>query len=146
MVQCPYCHHENQEGTLYCEQCKSDLAPAEASSAAPVEGVPMANVVEGIPLAAEEKFEPFAAVAEAIPVEAMPVPEPEREADLARTPTPQPPEPDSAVPPATVSDKLPPDAKPRLVVLRGMKINSEYPLYEGLNFIGRADEDRKSVV
>jgi pSer/pThr/pTyr-binding forkhead associated (FHA) protein len=35
---------------------------------------------------------------------------------------------------------LPPDARPRLVVLRGLKINTEYPIYEGHNFIGRADE------
>ena len=30
--------------------------------------------------------------------------------------------------------------QPRLVVLRGQKRNVEYPIYEGLNFIGRADE------
>src|SRR5262249_59470275 len=36
--------------------------------------------------------------------------------------------------------RLPADARPRLVVLRGQKINAEFPLYEGLNFIGRADE------
>src|SRR5262249_41159800 len=35
---------------------------------------------------------------------------------------------------------LPPDAQPRLVVLRGLKRNVEYPIYEGHNFIGRADE------
>ncbi|MBY0524343.1 MAG: FHA domain-containing protein [Gemmataceae bacterium] len=32
------------------------------------------------------------------------------------------------------------DAKPKLVVQRGLKINVEYPIYEGNNFIGRADE------
>jgi pSer/pThr/pTyr-binding forkhead associated (FHA) protein len=31
-------------------------------------------------------------------------------------------------------------AQPRLLVLRGQKRNVEYPIYEGLNFIGRADE------
>ena len=36
--------------------------------------------------------------------------------------------------------RLPPGAQPRLVVLRGQKRNVEYPIYEGLNFIGRADE------
>src|SRR5262249_11358107 len=43
----------------------------------------------------------------------------------------------SAVAPINV---LPPDAQPRLLVLRGQKRNIEYPLYEGLNFIGRADD------
>ncbi len=38
------------------------------------------------------------------------------------------------------SYRLPPGAQPKLVVLRGIKINVEYPIYEGLNFIGRADE------
>ncbi|HEX5270601.1 MAG TPA: FHA domain-containing protein, partial [Gemmataceae bacterium] len=97
------------------------------------------NVIEGIALASEpgERLEPFAAVAEAVPVEATPVPEPEREPEpLPAEPAPEP----SATAPPTQSDKLPPDAKPRLVVLRGLKINSEYPIYEGLNFIGRADE------
>jgi pSer/pThr/pTyr-binding forkhead associated (FHA) protein len=35
---------------------------------------------------------------------------------------------------------LPAGAEPRLVVLRGQKRNVEYPIYEGLNFVGRADE------
>src|SRR5262245_7795486 len=148
MVKCPYCQHENQEGTLYCEQCKSDLTPAEAPiPVSPLEEVPMVNVVEGIPLAPEPegKHEPFAALAEAIPVEAIPVPELAAQQAAAARPEPvsepvaKPVEPPPAATAAT-ADKLSPDAKPRLVVLRGMKINSEYPLYEGLNFIGRADE------
>jgi hypothetical protein len=32
---------------------------------------------------------------------------------------------------------LPPPVRPKLVVLRGMKINMEYPIYEGRNTIGR---------
>jgi pSer/pThr/pTyr-binding forkhead associated (FHA) protein len=35
---------------------------------------------------------------------------------------------------------LPPGVQPRLLVLRGQKRNVEYPIYEGLNFIGRAHE------
>src|SRR5581483_9752203 len=35
---------------------------------------------------------------------------------------------------------LPAGSQPRLLVLRGQKRNVEYPVYEGLNFIGRADE------
>ena len=31
-------------------------------------------------------------------------------------------------------------ANPRLLVVRGLKRNVEYPIYEGMNFIGRADE------
>ena len=35
---------------------------------------------------------------------------------------------------------MPAGAQPRLLVLRGQRRNVEYPIYEGLNFIGRADE------
>src|SRR5215471_1859222 len=41
------------------------------------------------------------------------------------------------VPPA----KLPPGTQPKLVVVRGLKLNVEYPVYEGQNFIGRSDEN-----
>jgi hypothetical protein len=40
---------------------------------------------------------------------------------------------DEAPPPVPA----PPAIRPKLVVLRGMKINTEYPLYEGRNMIGR---------
>ncbi len=52
----------------------------------------------------------------------------------APTPAPAP-----AAPPAAGA-ALPAGAQPRLVVQRGQKRNVEYPIYEGLNFIGRADE------
>jgi hypothetical protein len=43
---------------------------------------------------------------------------------------------------ATAADApaLPAEAQPRLLVLRGQKRNVEYPIYEGMNFVGRADE------
>ena len=41
------------------------------------------------------------------------------------------------VPPA----KLPPGSQPKLVVVRGIKLNVEYPVYEGQNYIGRSDEN-----
>src|SRR5205807_1489084 len=38
------------------------------------------------------------------------------------------------------TDVLPTGGKPRLLVSRGQRINVEYPLYDGDNYIGRADE------
>ncbi|MBX7103343.1 MAG: FHA domain-containing protein [Gemmataceae bacterium] len=35
---------------------------------------------------------------------------------------------------------LPPGTRPRLRVLRGQKINLEYPVYEGANYMGRRDD------
>src|SRR5207245_5581197 len=39
-----------------------------------------------------------------------------------------------------VPGRLPPAAKPKLVVVRGQRMHVEYPLYEGDNYLGRADE------
>jgi hypothetical protein len=96
MVKCPFCQFDNEDGALFCEQCKSDLSgAAPAAAEAPV------------------------ALAEAAPVEAAPA------APAAEAPAGAP---------------IPAGAQPKLVVLRGQKINVEYPIYEGHNFVGRADE------
>jgi hypothetical protein len=115
MVKCPFCQYQNEDGALFCEQCKSDLSAvpaavgAEAGAVGGVETMPMAALVgDG------------GAPAMAAPLDAAPAP--------------------AEAPPAPAGAKLGPDAKPRLVVLRGLKINVEYPIYEGNNFIGRADE------
>jgi hypothetical protein len=181
MMKCPFCHFENEDGALFCEQCKSDLATAEPAApihvaqTAPVESFPPGGV-ETVPLVAVPEAGPVveavvaeAVVAEAMPLEAVPeglavteaiVPEvvptsvappplaPAAEAPPAApplTPAAQPPAgaaaPAPAAPPAaTPAPALPPGAEPRLLVLRGLKRNVEYPLYDGHNFIGRADE------
>jgi hypothetical protein len=41
---------------------------------------------------------------------------------------------------AGVAGGWPTDAPPKLVVLRGLRINAQYPIYEGKNFVGRADD------
>jgi pSer/pThr/pTyr-binding forkhead associated (FHA) protein len=59
-----------------------------------------------------------------------------------------PPAPEAAAPaaapapaaPAAPPGQLPAGAQPKLVVLRGQRPNVEYPIYDGHNFIGRADE------
>jgi hypothetical protein len=189
MVKCPFCHFDNEEGALFCEQCKSDLAgaaaahPAPVAHAKPVEGIPTAEPLpaepyEAIPLAAEAipysaepvEAEPLPAeplpetlpleahpaeahpIAEAHPAEAHPVAEahPMPSPPAAHVPPapPPPPPPHPAPPPAPPAPAaaapapaaLPAGAQPRLLVLRGQKRNVEYPIYEGLNFIGRADE------
>jgi len=104
MVKCPFCGFENEDGALFCEQCKSDLSAVPAAA----EGMMMAAPVDEL------------APAMAAPMEAAAP---------------------AAVPPAAPAGApLAADAKPRLVVLRGVKVNVEYPIYEGNNFIGRADE------
>jgi hypothetical protein len=189
MLKCPFCHFENEEGALFCEQCKSDLAGVETAVMATPAAAPVAQaqVVETIPLAAEMPLaapvvEATAAEAVATPVmEAMPLAAPVAEVAMAVplappleavpvAPPAAPPPPAAPVAeapvappvaeapaaplaapaapaaaaapaaPAAEAPTLPTGAQPRLLVLRGQKRNVEYPIYEGLNFIGRADE------
>lgn len=111
MIKCPYCGHGNEDGTLFCEQCKSDLgAVAEHLPPAP----PLASGTGSAPrLSGTADSSPPAA-----PMSAGSAP----------------------AAPQQPAAKLPPGAKPRLVVIRGTRINVEYPLYEGENYIGRTDE------
>ncbi|HEV3116037.1 MAG TPA: FHA domain-containing protein [Gemmataceae bacterium] len=187
MLKCPFCHFENEDGALFCEQCKSDLGLAEpavaseigpgtgglspleghALSAAPdpitplaadvvsephvVETIPMAElasagqstvtdeaqvgdypVVETVPMAA-----PVAETAGEPPPVAVPIATPVH-AEEDKTATGTSTQTDGAVAAAPIP--LPAGAKPKLVVVRGLKVNAEYPLYEGDNYIGRADE------
>jgi hypothetical protein len=168
MVKCPFCHFDNEEGALFCEQCKSDLAgaaPVPVAHAEPVEAIPTAEALpvepyEALPLAATEAIPYVGEAVEAIPLaeppplEAHPVAEAHPFAEAhpvaeAHPIPPPPPEPAPAPPPAAApvptsatpaAGPLPAGAQPRLLVLRGQKRNVEYPIFEGLNFIGRADE------
>ena len=131
MTKCPFCGFDNEDGALFCEQCKSDLSavPAPTASQAPdtvpmaalvEEMAPMAAVVEAVPA---DEHVPMAAVVEATPMaEAMPAPAPAEAA------------------PAAGGTPIPPGSAPKLVVIRGQKINLEFPIYADLNFIGRADD------
>src|SRR6266542_786194 len=204
MILCPFCHFQNEDGALFCEQCKSDLSGVPETPAAnpvptapltpepvvaqPVEAVPMSvepvavPLVEPEPLQAEAVHaEPYPLTAEpepvmeAMPLEAMPVEAVPLEAEplspaaglidtqapppvaeptappapppppKVEAPPPPPPKVETPPPPPQVEALpseavLPPGAEPRLLVLRGQRRNVEYPIYEGLNFIGRADE------
>jgi len=168
MVTCPFCQFHNEDGALFCEQCKSDLAAA--APAAPAEPVPVAAILEDpvpvasamelepIPVASLEPAIPVAAVVEmpAVPVAEAPLPLPvpamapppvepaPAPAPAAAAPAPvsaaSVPAPVAAAPATPAAAKLPEGAQPKLVVIRGQKINFEFPIYPDLNFIGRADE------
>lgn len=199
MITCPFCQFSNEDGSLFCEQCKSDLAGAEGRAATP-ELAAVAVAAEAIPVAvaaapvevpplpvevfptANVTIEPAPVVAEAVMAfEAVPAaaggtetitamatmtgealmqlaaaPPPEEEATpvvaavaVAAEPVPEvaaaPPVAEPAPAPAPVPPPASPGAaavgtQPRLVVIRGLKIGQEYPLYEGHNFVGRMDD------
>jgi len=50
MVKCPFCQFDNEDGALFCEQCKSDLASVAPTPAAAPPPPPPAP--EPIPMAA----------------------------------------------------------------------------------------------
>lgn len=169
MIVCPFCHFENEDGALFCEQCKSDLTGVDSAPAVPVAAeappLPVAEIIEeAIPFAMADAIE----IAEEVPsfpmaemaVEEMPplpvaeaMPEPIAE-EVAPTPIaeaiPTPiaaevaPAPIAAAPvPSPVSDDpyfVSDSANPRLYVVRGQKPKVEFPILGGLNFIGRADD------
>jgi hypothetical protein len=98
-------------------------------------------VEEAVPLEfAEPTPEPMPSVPP-VPAAVPPVPVVDRMSPTtpvpALAPTPAPPVSAPAILPLGT---IPAGAQPRLQVLRGQKRNVEYPLYEGLNYIGRADE------
>jgi hypothetical protein len=205
MVKCPFCHFDNEDGALFCEQCKSDLGVVDAALSSPpqailpeiVEAVPLVAIPEGTPVVEALLTEPVTPtppfLVDAIPLETSvpsslgtdlpglqpvmtppsvqvhdtlaeppatpltpilpetpigppsagkpgdtaplgPIPASAPTAPLASAPTATP------IPAPAPPGVLSPEAQPRLLVLRGLKRNVEYPIYEGHNFIGRADE------
>jgi hypothetical protein len=176
MMKCPVCQYNNEDGALFCDQCKSDLSPtqpipeeqgpAPAWVAAPTEpeshtltavletSPPVAAVVESVtPIDPVMPVgdSPAIAIAEVVPIsEEIPMAQPIdavppaalAEAQVVDSATVAP------APPAAIAIEGPAlakDTKPKLVVLRGQRVNVEYPLYEGENFIGRADDKAVDV-
>ena len=168
MIVCPFCHFENEDGALFCEQCKSDLTGVDSAPAVPVAAeappLPVAEVIEeAIPFAMADAIE----IAEEVPsfpmaemaIEEMP-PLPVAEAmqePIAEEVAPPPiaeaiPTPIAEVAPAPIAAApvAPPvsddpyfvsdSANPRLYVVRGQKPKVEFPILGGLNFVGRADD------
>ncbi len=161
MVKCPFCGFGNEDGALFCEQCKSDVSNAGPTASQPATP-DVAQPAEIFPMAAAE--EPvLAALVEETPVVAALVDEPpvvdvveEVPAAIAETPPvaepPAPPAMEIPAAAAVVSTPAPPKpaaggqipipigAQVKLQVQRGLKIGEEYNIFSGENFLGRADE------
>jgi pSer/pThr/pTyr-binding forkhead associated (FHA) protein len=145
MLKCPFCGFDNEEGALFCEQCKSDLSAVPSSEPVVAEAVAVAveEAVAVMPMA--EPIPEAEPMAEATPIAepvaesvAEPAPEPAPPAAEAPAPAPAPAAAPAAAAPSGRS--VPEGSQPKLVVIRGQKVNAEFPIYPDLNFIGRADE------
>jgi hypothetical protein len=209
MITCPFCQFQNEDGALFCDQCKSDLGATEPATAHPAQVTPAPEIAQGLagPNAViSEVMSPLAAVAvaeatvsDALPMAqldagvaaaaevpiavavplsettpltvapelpgggsalALAVPIGETQPGSsgnnigARRAEPAAPTAADAVSPigaaqdgGAPSDTIPEppghlssSAQPKLVVVRGQRMHVEYPLYEGDNYLGRADE------
>ena len=152
MIVCPFCHFENEDGALFCEQCKSDLTGVDSAPAIPVAAevppLPVAEVIEeAIPFAMADAIEiveevPSFPMAEMAVEEMPPLPVAEAMPEIPVAEVA--PVPIAAVPVASpVSDDpyfVSDSANPRLYVVRGQKPKVEFPILGGLNFVGRADD------
>jgi hypothetical protein len=159
MQKCPFCQYENEDGALFCDQCKSDLAAVEAVAAAQADPAapPAANLMQADTIQLAEDgatVAPVAAVAvdeptisESAPAEGE-SPETHHAGAAAAAAAQSSEAPGGSdvtlpfTPPAaeTAAAALPQGARPKLVVFRGQRVNAEYALYEGDNYIGRSDD------
>jgi len=151
MVKCPFCGYGNEDGALFCEQCKSDIG----NVAPPPPPTPMPESIPPVAPLVVEEAPIMAVVVEESPKAAEPVvaavivdtPDVSAAVVVAEVPPPPPPAAEAPAPaPAAPAAKpasgtpIPAGAQVKFLVQRGLKINEEYPIYAGENFIGRADE------
>ena len=143
MTKCPLCGWANEDGVLFCEKCKSDLAPPAPAfpPVAPADAgrSALARVTDEI-FAAGKNWDAAGGGAEADAAGGEPLAASlslearGRDAPRSSPASPNPAGRSGSAPALQV------DARPKLVVLRGEKLNVHYPIYPGKNYIGRTDE------
>jgi FHA domain len=155
---CPACGAANEDGASYCEKCKADLAmpsavqPVQAAShmnestTAPeapqtASGADEPIPLEPIPLEPVSELAPSADVEPAAAAPAEPVPlqstvDAPAVGDGQAAPTTKPKT--AAVPPPV--PETPTLTNPKLVVVRGQRMDGQYPLFAGKNYLGRTDD------
>lgn len=147
---CPSCGYANEDGESFCEKCKADLQmPAPSPLPAPQGPTMNDSVTAPIPLEPID-LEPIALepVPQDEPIPLEPVAE-EPKAFGVETVTANKPSGDTtgeqpALPPAAFeplsTTPTPGTGKPKLIVLRGQRMDAVYPVYAGKNYIGRTDD------
>ena len=142
-MKCPACGADNEDGALFCDRCKADLdmpaAPPPTPQAPMTDDQPTDETA--VPLELSELLPDGTTPILLEPVEPAAAPV----ALETISPAAPPPLPGAATVTAEavagpVVDLPLPSLKPRLVVLRGMKIDMQYPVYPGKNYLGRTDD------
>jgi FHA domain len=159
---CPACGFANEDGVLFCEKCKADLempaaSPSQAANAmndaakSRPSSLPAPEAEEPIPLepitlepvapssTPSEPGKPFTEP----PVELEPVGlEPTVEQSGASETQDEVPrsKPKTATPPPLPQPVASAISSPKLIVVRGQRMDVQYPLYPGKNYLGRTDD------
>lgn len=134
MITCQYCAFKNEDGTLFCERCKSDLQIQPEGKTMPEDAnVPVTVPMNDIPMA-----EPLTDTSSYEAVKTLNVEQAQHQMETSSFPPMQ----AEATETIPVADPVsaPTLSTPKLIVIRGQKLNVEYPLYTGENYIGRTDE------
>jgi hypothetical protein len=141
---CPHCGAVNEDGVLFCETCKADLEMPAPNSFH--QGAPMNEPAEEpIPLEpiALEPVSPVSLPAAFEPAGAAPESPPTLE-PVAETREDLPTKPKTAVPPpmpeGTDAAPVAVATNPKLLVVRGQRMDVTYPLFQGKNYLGRTDD------
>ncbi len=158
---CPACGAANEDGVLFCETCKADLEmPAVAPTAPlmtesvftppveepillePVEETPTikiaAQVEQGLPSSPSSDDHPVVPVSPQPPLFPSEYPTIELSgAILAQIGGPAEDDYPTAEPPLAQSSASP---NPKLIVVRGQRVDALYPIFPGKNYIGRTDD------
>lgn len=155
MQLCPQCGHLNDERAKFCSECGAKLANvaviAPAPRTSPQEAEPLDRLDAPVPTSKTQSDIENQELLDRIDLEFDDSPQSppspstinERPAsELPSTPVvPVPPAPEEAV--VSPPSSSPPNAArtvPKLHVIRGERIDVEYPIYPGKNYIGRTDD------
>ena len=145
-MKCPACGFANEDGVLFCEKCKADLEmPAAASPAqvstpmnethpSPETNPPVDEPIPLEPVSLEPVVDPTLGAADEAPIELEPVGDAATIEQAGTSDTA-----DKAAPPPLPGARQP-ITNPKLIVVRGQRVDVEYPLYTGKNYLGRTDD------
>jgi hypothetical protein len=128
MIRCPQCSHECLDGTLFCDDCGCDLAGVEPQSAAaaaispsiapaPMNAMPPSSIPDGNLFSASHRGPSRTS-------QFMPPPIPDENLSTAPVPA---------------------GGGSHLVVMRGVKPNEQFKLWDGDNLIGRMDDKHVDI-
>lgn len=138
-MNCPTCGHANEDGASFCEACKADLEmPAPATGDLAADTVDSNGPVELEPIPVDASSAdlppPMESTTEQPAVASGPPPLPVNLNSTVEQPPPGE-APTTDAPPGSGSG-----VSPKLIVVRGQKMDAQYPLFPGKNYLGRTDD------